>query len=123
MLREDYAAAGGTEVFLSSEDTKNDLLLGFCRLRIIPTSHRPEIPPNSAGIRELHVYGQAVAIGAEGEVQHKGLGKKLMAEAERIAREEFKCEKILVISGIGVREYYKEKLGYYREGPYMVKSL
>lgn len=125
LLREDYESSGGKEIFLSFEDVRNDLLIGFCRLRIIPESHRPEIPKNSAGIRELHVYGSAVAIGEEGkkdEAQHKGLGKKLMAEAERIAREEFGCEKILVISGIGVREYYK-KLGYQMDGPYMSKKL
>lgn len=125
LLREDYESSGAKEIFLSFEDTKNDFLVGFCRLRIIPKSHRPEIPPNSAGIRELHVYGSAVAIGEEGtkgEAQHKGLGKKLMAEAERIAKEEFNCKKILVISGIGVREYYK-KLGYQRDGPYMSKNL
>jgi len=125
LLREDYDASGGKEVFLSFEDTKNDLLVGFCRLRIIPESHRSEIPKNSAGIRELHVYGSAVAIGEDGkdsDAQHKGLGKKLMAEAECIAKEEFGCRKILVISGIGVREYYK-KLGYQRDGPYMSKRL
>jgi len=121
LLREDYAAAG-KEIFLSFEDTKNDLLLGFCRLRIIPESHRKEVPNNSAGIRELHVYGQAAPLGESGEIQHKGLGKKLMAEAEKIAKEEFDCKKILVISGVGVREYYR-KLGYEKEGPYMVKEL
>jgi len=52
----------------------------------------------------------------------RGLGKKLMAEAERIAREEYNSKKILVISGIGVREYYA-KLGYTRDGPYMSKKL
>jgi len=122
LLREDYEASGGKEIFLSFEDTKNDLLLGFCRLRIVPESHRSEIPKNSAGIRELHVYGQAVPLGEQGDVQHKGLGRQLMAEAERIAKEEFKCEKILVISGIGAREYYY-KLGYKIDGPYVSKTL
>lgn len=122
LLREDYEANGGKEIFLSFEDTKNDLLLGFCRLRIIPESHREEVPNNSAGIRELHVYGQSVPLGEDGQVQHKGLGKRLMAEAERIAKEEFSCKKMLVISGIGVREYYG-KLGYRRDGPYMSKEL
>ncbi|PIN74801.1 tRNA uridine(34) 5-carboxymethylaminomethyl modification radical SAM/GNAT enzyme Elp3 [Candidatus Woesearchaeota archaeon CG10_big_fil_rev_8_21_14_0_10_37_12] len=121
LLREDYDAHG-KEIFLSFEDTKNDLLLGFCRLRIIPESHRKEVLPNSAAIRELHVYGQAIALGEEGNVQHKGMGKKLMAEAERIAREEFGCKKILVISGIGVREYYY-KLGYKKDGVYVSKEL
>ena len=123
LVRVDYEASGGQEVFLSYEDTKNDLLLGFCRLRIVPKSHRQEIPPNSAGIRELHVYGSATALGEAGEsVQHRGLGRKLMAEAERIAKEEFNCNKILVISGIGVKEYY-EMLGYKHDGVYMGKVL
>ena len=122
LLREDYTASGGKEIFLSFEDTKNDLLLGFCRLRIVPKSHRPEIPPNSAGIRELHVYGQATPLGNTGNVQHRGLGKQLLTEAERIARDEFLCTKMLVISGIGVREYYA-KHGYTRDGPYMSKTL
>ncbi len=122
LLREDYEAGGGKEIFLSFEDTKNDLLLGFCRLRIVPESHREEIPENSAGIRELHVYGQAVPLGESGDLQHKGLGRKLMAEAERIAKEEFNCRKMLVISGIGAREYYY-KLGYQRDGVYVSKWL
>ncbi len=122
LLRENYVAAGGDEVFLSFEDTKNDLLLGFLRLRIMPTSHRSEIKSGDAGVRELHVYGTATALGEEGDVQHRGLGKKLMAEAEKIAREEYRSKKILVISGIGVREYYL-KMGYARDGPYMSKQL
>ncbi|MBS3124772.1 tRNA uridine(34) 5-carboxymethylaminomethyl modification radical SAM/GNAT enzyme Elp3 [Candidatus Woesearchaeota archaeon] len=123
LVRIEYGASGGKEIFLSYEDTKNDLILGFCRLRIVPKSHRPEIPPNSTGIRELHVYGSATPLGEAGQsVQHKGLGKKLMEEAERIAHEEFKCTKILVIAGVGVREYYF-KLGYARDGPYVSKPL
>ncbi len=123
LLRDDYSASGGKEIFLSFEDTKNDLLLGFCRLRIVPESHRSEIPGNSAGIRELHVYGQAVPLGESGDIQHKGLGRQLMAEAERIAKDEFSCKKMVVISGIGAREYYKDKLNYHLEGPYMIKHL
>ena len=45
-----------------------------------------------------------------------------MEEAERIAREEHGSVKMVVISGIGVRDYYR-KLGYELEGPYMVKML
>jgi len=122
LLREDYESSSGKEVFLSFEDEKNDLLLGFCRLRIVPESHRAEIPPNSAGIRELHVYGQATPLAEKGTIQHKSLGKKLVAEAERIAKEEFGRKKMLAISGIGVREYYF-KLGYQRDGPYVSKML
>ena len=119
--RLDYPASGGKEIFLSVE--VGDVLLGFCRLRIPYKPFRPEITKYSAGIRELHVYGTAVPVGEKGEaVQHKGLGRKLMSEAERIAKEEFGCKKMLVISGIGVREYYK-KLGYKQDGVYMSKLL
>ena len=74
-------------------------------------------------IRELHVYGQAVAIGTteDEKAQHKGVGKELMKKAEAIAKKQKKT-KMIVISGVGVREYYR-KLGYEKEGPYMTKLL
>src|SRR3989338_743897 len=117
-----YDSSRGKEVFISLEDTKNDILIGFCRLRKPYKPFRKEITKHSAGIRELHVYGQAVAIGEEGLVQHRGYGKQLMQEAERIAKEEWKCNKLIVISGIGVREYYR-KLGYEKDGPYVSKKI
>lgn len=122
ITRTDYEASGGTEVFLAFEDSKNDVLLGFCRLRIPARPFRPEITERSAGIRELHVYGKAIAIGSEGIVQHKGVGKKLVQEAERIAKKEFGCNKLLVIAGVGVRQYYY-KLGYKPDGAYVSKRL
>ncbi|MBM3200494.1 tRNA uridine(34) 5-carboxymethylaminomethyl modification radical SAM/GNAT enzyme Elp3 [Candidatus Woesearchaeota archaeon] len=122
LLRYDYQASGGKEVFLSFEDVKNDVILGFCRLRKPYKPFRKEITYNSAGIRELHVYGESTPIGKKGAVQHKGYGKKLLQEAERIAEKEFDAKKILVISGVGVREYYK-KQGYKRDGAYMSKKL
>jgi elongator complex protein 3 len=118
---EQYLASGGNEFFISAEDRENDLLLGFCRLRFPSEFLRPEITKDSALLRELHVYGTATAIGEEGVVQHKGWGKKLMAKAEEIARENSK-NKMVVISGVGVKEYYR-KLGYCGEGPYMAKNL
>ena len=54
--------------------------------------------------------------------QHVGLGKKLMAESERIAKDEFSSRRLLVISAIGTREYY-QKLGYKIYGPYVSKEL
>lgn len=117
----EYDASGGKEFFIAAEDLQNDILLGFCRLRFPSECLRSEITEKSALIRELHVYGTATAIGDEGLVQHKGWGKKLMEKAEEIAKEQGK-NKIVVISGVGVREYYR-KLGYQKEGPYMVKAL
>ena len=75
-------------------------------------------------VREIHVYGKSLKIGDKGddEIQHSGLGKKLMQEAEKISKEEFDAKKILVISAIGTREYYR-KLGYSLYGPYMSKKL
>ena len=117
----EYRASGGTEFFISAEDLENDLLIGFCRLRFPKEFLRPEITPASALIRELHVYGAATAIGEEGLVQHRGGGRKLMQKAEEIIGQSGK-DKMVVISGIGVKEYY-QKLGYVKEGPYMVKKL
>ncbi|MDK2915205.1 MAG: elongator complex protein 3 [Thermococcaceae archaeon] len=126
LLREDYEAAGGKEIFLSFEDVKNDILIGFIRLRIpSEKAHRKEINCcPSAIVRELHVYGPLVPIGGKPkyEWQHRGYGRELLAEAERIAREEFDVKKMLVISGVGVREYYR-KFGYRKNGPYVAKRL
>ncbi len=118
----EYEANHGTEVFLSYDDLKNNILLGFVRLRASFKPFRPEITSNTLGIRELHVYGAAASLGTQGMIQHRGLGKKLMEEAEKIAKEEFNAKKLAVISGIGVREYYY-KLGYKRDGPYVSKLL
>ncbi len=126
LLREDYEASEGHEIFLSFEDVKNDILIGFLRLRIpSEKAHRKEINCcPSAIVRELHVYGPLVPIGGKPkyEWQHRGYGRELLAEAERIAKEEFDVKKMLVISGVGVREYYR-KFGYRKDGPYVSKRL
>lgn len=117
----EYEASNGKEFFISLID-QADHLIGFARLRFPGQFLRSEITENSALIRELHVYGRAIPIGAHlNRVQHKGYGKILMEKAEEISKNNQK-NKILVISGVGVREYYR-KLGYFLEGPYMVKLL
>jgi elongator complex protein 3 len=126
LLRRDYVANGGWETFLSYEDPEKDILIGLLRLRKASSeAFRPEIAtvPTSI-IRELHVYGSAVAVSARDPVkfQHQGFGMLLMEEAERIAREEHGSEKLLVISGVGTRHYYR-KMGFELDGPYMGKSL
>ncbi len=75
-------------------------------------------------VRELHVYGSVVPIHERDpkKFQHKGYGTLLMEEAERIAREEHLSTRLAVISGVGTRGYYK-KLGYWLDGPYMVKDF
>lgn len=115
----EYEASKGREFFLAAE--YQDAVIGFCRLRFPLQCLRPEITQQSALIRELHVYGQAVPIGKEGKIQHRGFGTMLLKRAEEIATKYGK-DKIVVISGIGVREYYG-KLGYHLEGLYMVKYL
>jgi len=117
----EYEASKGKEFFISAE--VEDVIFGFVRLRF-PSQYglRPEITSGSALLRELHVYGNAAKIGEAGEIQHKGIGKKLMAKAESIAKEHG-FTKMVVISGVGVRGYYCDKLGYTREGAYVVKNL
>ena len=127
LSRLDYDAAGGKEVFLSYED-ENKTLFGLLRLRLQP---RPvtltERGANGACavIRELHVFGPEVPLsGREKEAaQHKGLGRALLREAERIAADEFRSEQMVVLSGAGAKEYYRTESGYRSEGNYMVKDL
>ncbi len=123
---DEYQAAGGREFFISYETPQRNAIFGFVRLRLNgPNSDIlfPELK-GAALVRELHVYGELLhhKQDAPDKVQHKGLGKKLMALAEKIARENG-YHKMAVISGIGVREYYRKKLGYQLQGTYMVKSL
>jgi len=130
IFRREYEASGGKEIFLSFEDEKNEHLHSLLRLRI-PSQffgdEKEEILPvlkNCAIIRELHTYGQAAGISKnDSHTQHKGLGKRLVKEAERIAKEEFHIKKMAVISGVGVRDYYREKLGYSLKKDYMIKSI
>ncbi|SIR23860.1 elongator complex protein 3 [Haladaptatus litoreus] len=119
-----YEAGGGTEHFISFEDFDKDLLVGFCRLRFPGDPVRRELD-NAALIRELHVYGSEVSVGSESEDtqhQHRGYGRRLMEKAEDLARDAG-YEKLSVISGIGAREYYRNKLGYHQDGPYVSKLI
>lgn len=119
-----YQASFGEEFFLSYVD-ESDKILGFLRLRINSKDGFLPPPLNSATIiRELHIYGIQVPITKfEEGIQHKGLGKKLIKKAEEISKK-LGYKKIAVISGIGVRDYYR-KLGYRLENSwfYMLKHL
>jgi elongator complex protein 3 len=122
-----YKASAGTEYFISYESKDKKTLFAFLRLRI-PGKVNPNLIKvlpeleNSALIREVHTYGELIPIKSKQRaVQHIGLGKRLIKEAEKIAKANH-YKKIAVISGIGVRQYYK-KLGYKQEGTYMVKKL
>jgi elongator complex protein 3 len=120
-----YGAAGGTEEFISLE-TETEALAGYLRLRRpSPRAHRPELAGGvSAIIRELRVLGEVVPFETRpnDRWQHRGLGARLLDEAEHIARQDWGMERILVNSGAGARGYYR-RTGYAMAGPYMCKSL
>ena len=117
-----YKASQGTEYFISFETFK--YLIGFIRLRL-NNNYENTVPilKDCALIRELHVYSSLTDVGGDVEdsYQHKGFGKKLIKKAEEIA---LKCgyNKIAIISGTGVRDYYR-KMGYTLEETYMIKNL
>jgi elongator complex protein 3 len=131
-----YEVAGGTEHFVSYEDREQDLLVGFCRVRFPEDPVRRALQ-DAAVVRELHVYGSEVAVGGEadsggtaegapasavGQHQHRGYGRRLVRRAESLAADAG-YDKLAILSGIGVRQYYREKLGYHQDGPYVSKRL
>jgi elongator complex protein 3 len=128
LFREDYKASGGKEIFLSFENKNRTKLFSYLRLRIpsqIFEGKKHFIPTleNSAIIREIQTLGEMVPIGIKKIApQHRGLGKKLITKAEKIVKNEFGLKKITVISGVGVRDYWR-KLGYRLKETYMVKSI
>lgn len=115
----EYEASGGTEYFLSFEDKTRSVVFAFCRLRIC--NNGAALFP--AFIRELHTYGELIRIGKIkfGSTQHTGLGKILMREAEKIVKKN-NLKKLAVISGVGVRAYYR-RLGYRLERTYLTKKI
>lgn len=119
-----YYASEGMEYFISYETDK--YLIGFIRLRLankVDKTNQLNILHDAALIRELHVYSNLSDVGnnIETSYQHKGYGKKLVAEAEKIAYNNG-YKKIAIISGTGVRNYYRN-IGYELEDTYMVKNL
>jgi elongator complex protein 3 len=117
-----YEASKGEEAFISLE-TKNNLF-AFLRLRKPFLPFLNPLNKRTALVRELHAYGKTLAVGESSleSQQHKGYGEILLREAERIAKEKFDCDSITIISGLGVREYYR-KFGYKLKGNYMFKKL
>jgi elongator complex protein 3 len=120
-----YQAANAEEHFISF-DTPEDGLAGFIRLSL-PAADAPETGladlEGAALIREVHVYGQSLPVGAElgGAAQHIGLGTRLLEEADRIALASgFK--RMAVISAVGTRKYYLDR-GFERGELYLVKQL
>ena len=119
-----YHAAYADEHFLQFV-TEDDKLAGYLRLSI------PDNPQNapieelkgSALIREVHIYGQSLPVGAEqsGAAQHIGLGSQLIEEACRISRD-FGFSRIAVIAAIGTRQYYESR-GFTRGEYYLIRDL
>lgn len=120
-----YEVGGATEHFLSF-NTTDDRLAGFLRLSLpnqsAPLTGIAELE-GAALIREVHVYGQSLPVGAEqsGMAQHSGLGTRLLELASEIASKH-NYEKIAVISAIGTRKYYLDR-GFERGEFFLIKKL
>jgi elongator complex protein 3 len=116
MRQREYAVDGGRELFLSMEDDR-ERLAAFLRLSVSSDGQ--------CTVREVHTYGRSVSVGSRpsvGEYQHRGLGRRLLSTAERIARREAGARELRVTSGIGVRDYYRS-LGYRLSGSHMFKEI
>ena len=120
-----YNALIGKKVWWSGNLKTYAANIGFCRLRIDPNPGGGKIKEleGCALIREVHVYGQSVNVGSSGiSGQHKGFGQKLVKTAEEISKQH-NLNKVAIIAGVGVREYYKNKCGYHLDGAYMIKNI
>ena len=127
-----YTTAVSDEHFLQWV-TANNKIAGFCRLSLPHwdkltsgvcdvAANELLVQPGQAMIRELHVYGQALSLGAEGmSAQHQGLGQKLLAKASSIAAD-VGYTSLNVISSIGTRAYYRAQ-GFSDAGLYQQKVL
>ncbi|MBA7562477.1 tRNA uridine(34) acetyltransferase [subsurface metagenome] len=126
--RLDYKASLGQETFLSYENKKEGYLVGYLRLRKPSEfAHRPELRDGKTMIiREVRVVGELVPKDANprnnNQLQHRGYGKLLMENAEKIAVEDYNSKKLAVISGIGARDWFY-KMGYKLDGYYVSKKL
>lgn len=129
----EYDSSLGKEYFINYGN--DDVIIGLLRLRIPYEPFISPITSETAIVREVHVFGQEMAIGEKNEAnatlpssqpqntswQHKGVGKMMLLKAEEITKD-IGMEKVAVTSGVGVREYYR-KFGYSLDGFHMVKTL
>ena len=128
LYRFDYEASKGKEIFLSYENKKEGYLLGYLRLRKpSELAHRPELSDgNTMIVREVKIVGELVPKDSKPErnlqIQHRGYGKMLMKNAEKISIEDFDAKKLAVISGIGARDWFYG-IGYKLDGIYVSKFL
>ncbi|MBI3742387.1 MAG: tRNA uridine(34) 5-carboxymethylaminomethyl modification radical SAM/GNAT enzyme Elp3 [Chloroflexi bacterium] len=121
-----YATDATTEYFLQFL-TPEKKIAGFLRLslpnRNVALAEILDEIRGHALIREVHVYGPALEIGAasDGQAQHAGLGTRLIHAAEKIAVDAG-FERLAVISAIGTRAYYR-RLGFELGELYMAKTI
>jgi len=120
-----YQADGAEEHFISYV-TADDRLAGFIRLSLPAHDSPPTGLADLGGaalIREVHVYGQSLPMGAEqnGAAQHAGLGTRLLERAEAIARQRG-FTRLAVISAVGTRQYYLGR-GFERGELYLLRAL
>ena len=123
---DEYNSFNGTEYFINYSSPCRKYLFGFIRLRINHSNENIIFDDlkDHAFIRELHVYGLLVKHGDQSKnnnIQHKGIGSKLLNKAEEICLQN-NIQKIAIISGVGVREYYQKK-GYQLKNNYMIKKI
>ncbi|MFW9970858.1 MAG: tRNA uridine(34) 5-carboxymethylaminomethyl modification radical SAM/GNAT enzyme Elp3, partial [Candidatus Odinarchaeota archaeon] len=128
LYRYDYNASQGKEIFLSYENKKENYLIGYLRLRKPSEfAHRTELNDGKTMIvREVKVVGELVPKDSKpnsiAQIQHRGYGKLLMENAEKISLEDFNANKLAVISGIGARDWFYQ-MGYKLDGVYVSKLL
>jgi elongator complex protein 3 len=105
----EYESSAGSEVFLEFV-TPEDRIVAFLRLALPSRESFIDEIRKSALIREVHVYGHALDLGArsEGKAQHRGFGAQLIREAAERSRAAGFAE-IAVISAIGTRGYYRRR--------------
>jgi len=123
LTRIDYRAGGGAERFLAIEHPATDRCAAYLRLRFPPDGPTDGLP--EPVVRELKVVGRELAVGASpvavDAYQHRGFGRRLLAEAERLAQEAG-YRRLYVTSAVGTREYYQSR-GYVQDGPYVSKPV
>jgi ELP3 family radical SAM enzyme/protein acetyltransferase len=123
MIIDSFIASDAKEFFIRYVSYNEKVLYGFCRLRL-PCTNSEQLyeVKGCALVRELHVYSTMTPVNSkQHNVQHKGIGKLLLRKAECIAYSH-KYFKIAVISGVGVRNYYR-KHKYTLDDTYMIKYL
>lgn len=122
-----YEASWWIEHFLTFEDPEDRTIFSLLRFRL-PEENKelnqliPEIK-DAALIREVHTFWDQLSIWEKWTTfgQHLWFWKRLIAEAEKITKEN-NYTKIAVIAWVWVRQYY-EKRWYILEWEYMTKKI